>query len=47
MAALGVGLVWLFGARAQVHQIAGTNALAAILVIGALVIVVLAVRAGA
>lgn len=41
MAALGVGAVWLFGAWAHVHQIAGANVLAAIVITGAIVITIL------
>jgi 4-amino-4-deoxy-L-arabinose transferase-like glycosyltransferase len=44
LAVLGGGLVWLFGAKAQVHQIAGANLLAALLVCGALVTGVMALR---
>jgi 4-amino-4-deoxy-L-arabinose transferase-like glycosyltransferase len=44
MAGLGVALVWLFGAKAYAHQMAGANALAAMLGIGALVIATLALR---
>ncbi|MCC7185484.1 MAG: glycosyltransferase family 39 protein [Acidobacteria bacterium] len=44
LAVLGAGLVWLFGAKAPTHQIAGADVLAAILVIGALVTAAMALR---
>lgn len=45
MAVLGVGAVWLFGARAQIHQIAGANALGVVLVLGAVAVAAAAWRA--
>jgi 4-amino-4-deoxy-L-arabinose transferase-like glycosyltransferase len=40
MAAIGGGVFWLFGARVEVHQIAGANLLGAVLVTGAAAAVV-------
>jgi len=44
MVIVGGGLFWLFGAPAQIHQIAGADLLAAVLGVGALVTVVCVVR---
>jgi 4-amino-4-deoxy-L-arabinose transferase-like glycosyltransferase len=44
LAVLGGALVWLFGARAQIHQVAGANALAALMMAGAALVGVLAWR---
>jgi 4-amino-4-deoxy-L-arabinose transferase-like glycosyltransferase len=38
MAAIGVGTTWLFGVWAQIHQIAGANVLAAIVITGAVLV---------
>lgn len=38
MVVLGAGAVWLFGAKAQIHQIAGANLLGGILVVGAVAV---------